>query len=66
MNDMNELKPCPFCGAEAKLVEATWRTITAFWIRCQDCGMNSNERRHCADVVAFWNRRVNPEKEGIK
>lgn len=58
---MTELKPCPFCGGEAKLVN-TWNCLCH--IICRSCGATIGEaKRHPNDfrtrdeVIAAWNRR---------
>ena len=57
---MSDLKPCPFCGGEAKLV----RTWHLHHISCRSCGANIGEiKRHPNDfrtrdeVIVAWNRR---------
>ena len=59
---MSELKPCPFCGGEAKLVN-TWNCLCQ--IICRSCGATIGEvKKHPNDfrtrdeVIAAWNRRA--------
>ena len=48
----DKLKPCPFCGGEAKL-----RTVNGFReIRCNDCYAYINRLKREA-VINAWNRR---------
>lgn len=64
---MIELKPCPFCGSEAKLV----RNWNLHYIMCRSCGATIGEvKRHPNDfrtrdeVIAAWNSRTT-EKEPV-
>ena len=59
---MTELKPCPFCGGEAKLVNM-WNCL--FHIVCRSCGAtigevknHPNDFRTRDEVIAAWNRRT--------
>ena len=57
---MEELKRCPFCGGEAKLMKMGY----PHWVYCEDCGARVHGRvvgevdGEKASVEA-WNRRVN-------
>lgn len=58
---MSELKPCPFCGADDRLVQAFTRATEdfAYWsVECLDCGVEiaDDESQEAAD--AAWNRRA--------
>ena len=60
-----KLKPCPFCGGEAKLTVYSHNEIPTDWsIRCQSCGgsiyevsPNGNQGDLKALAIAKWNRR---------
>ena len=58
---MTELKQCPFCGGEAKLV----RTWHLHHIVCRSCGAtigevneHPNDFRTRDEVIAAWNHRA--------
>ena len=62
---MSELKPCPFCGGEAKismkyvgygslgLGAHDW-----FGVYCADCDTSTREHQTEAEAIAAWNRRA--------
>ena len=71
----NELKPCPFCGGEAKLKETTechghGMYLKKYYVMCEKCGCNGvgayvydKSAQQCKDfVVSRWNRRVDNDK----
>lgn len=53
MNE-NELKPCPFCGGKAKLMDMGF----PHWVYCENCGAKVHGRTfYEEDSVEAWNRR---------
>ena len=55
-----ELKPCPFCGGEAKIYEASEEDFRVGCIRCHtwsDYYFTEDE------AIKAWNRRNYPEKQ---
>lgn len=53
-----ELKPCPFCGGEAKATEYAKQDYT---IECKKCGAEIGWRPK-ASAIRCWNRRVKEDK----
>ena len=61
----DELKPCPFCGGEARVNER-YRGGTAnrkmYWISCSACGIsqqhdNTSGYRYQSKAIDRWNTR---------
>lgn len=52
---MTELKPCPFCGGEAKLTEPY---MNIYVISCGNCGVGSAIYTNSEQAIEAWNRRV--------
>lgn len=59
---MSELKPCPFCGEEAKLLDKTnyYETggYTYYFVRCNNCGAENGWNMQLEKAIEAWNRRV--------
>ena len=58
MTDLTALLPCPFCGGEAKLVDAT--RILGVWRlthRCPAMGPLTYEALSAESVAEAWNTR---------
>lgn len=56
MND--ELKPCPFCGGEAKRSEETYGVTFMSWVYCTSCGAQGASRHIEAEAAEAWNARA--------
>lgn len=63
---MDELKPCPFCGGKAQILDNAWHVIfnTRVRIKCRRCGVRTMEYvgsdwddTHYLAIEA-WNRRA--------
>ena len=55
--DNNGLKPCPFCGSEAKFIG------DSISIKCPKCGcafIATNPLLTRMDVAGYWNKRATP------
>ena len=65
---MAELKPCPFCGSEAKILKAKANasgTRFAFWVQCTNteleecvCAPFTRDYETEKGAVEAWNRRA--------
>lgn len=56
-----ELKPCPFCGGEAKLVGSNSGCL--FYVECTDCEASTTSTPIAAEAAEFWNRRVRDDEK---
>ena len=70
---MSELKPCPFCGGEAKLMIFYNKPANApelkRWSIVHECEaiestIFSNESE--AEAIEAWNRRAEPERDFLR
>lgn len=66
---MEGLKPCPFCGGEARLeaidfddYDYTNPSEVIWWVRCSVCGAETDEYSTPTEAAAIkaWNTRVMP------
>ena len=51
----DELKPCPFCGAEVDFMN---HDSNVFWVQCRNCGSHGMQSRTKRAAIEAWNRRV--------
>ena len=57
MNKTPELKPCPFCGGEAKIKRVTG-SINYRYVKCSSCGARTKEWFGVDVAVKTWDTRV--------
>jgi Lar family restriction alleviation protein len=57
MKDDEKLKPCPFCGNEARL------TFSGYGVRCtnKQCGAMFHMFPEAKDAILAWNKRETKE-----
>lgn len=64
MSDSVALKPCPFCGGEAHLMDMGW----PHWVWCNECGARVQSTKFAeegdAEAIAKWNRRAEIKEGG--
>ena len=60
---MEELKPCPFCGGQAKLKHYKLRNNDWWYVACEGCNivldpLFFNVGQTKEEVIEKWNRRA--------
>lgn len=55
---MDKLKPCPFCGGEAR--------VNCTWVRCPTCGAYGPAGKNEAEGIRKWNQRIRTEEGAQK
>ena len=56
---MIELKPCPFCGGEAKFIDDDYS-----YVICTNCKIHPYRRISNLEAIEAWNNRPNPWHTG--
>lgn len=51
---MAELKPCPFCGYDAELINGD----DYHWVSCPNCGADTMGSEDKEKAIEAWNRRM--------
>ena len=54
------LKCCPFCGSHE--VQICRTNAHACWVRCEDCGGESESDATRRGAIANWNRRYHDDE----
>ena len=62
---MSDLKPCPFCGGEAEIVEhKIYKYASAYGVACLYCEAQTWQRYINAEAARkAWNRRVKDDNK---
>lgn len=55
---MMKLKPCPFCGGEARIDRNIFAFPTSYSVICKICEAESEVFNTEKEVIEAWNRRV--------
>lgn len=59
----NELKPCPFCGGKAELIERIYGAYKDVTVACKQCGIRSTLFSNDLEAITFWNRRASDDQK---
>ncbi len=58
-----KLKPCPFCGGEARYFPFWNENPADYWVRCKICGCETACYDTQEDAAVAWNRRAGNETD---
>ena len=58
-----KLKPCPFCGGEAELVNIGTNLCDPITVECKQCKCNTQWFDRSCDAIEAWNRRTSNVKK---
>lgn len=53
---MTDLKPCPFCGGEARIHFSVWGD--SYYAKCCKCLAETKVHQTEAEAIEAWNRRA--------
>ena len=56
--DEIKLKPCPFCGSDAELIQGRYQGLDTFYARCWGCGAQTDLEYAEEFAAELWNERV--------
>ena len=57
-----KLKPCPFCGGEAKLKIIPKYYGDIYWVKCEECNAETPSDFEKDEAIEAWNRRANDDR----
>ncbi len=56
---MKKLKPCPFCGGDAYMIEHDMGVRNLYVVMCKTCDSMTATRFSREEAAGTWNRRTN-------
>lgn len=65
MRLMDKLKPCPFCGGEAKIVKDNNDAPFEWAVECMECQTTSGLAMSKKHAELIWNSRVTQKKSPL-
>lgn len=54
-NNQEQVKPCPFCGSEARVIEVRH---FGYNVKCRRCGLGTGTYGKPATPIELWNNRI--------
>lgn len=63
---LEQLKPCPFCGSEAEIVQRQVHLsppILWYYVECPQCKTQTYVKPTKKDAIDFWNTRFSSNKK---